>query len=162
MLPDWCEELLSEPERARADSFNSSGTTTVRGRHRSAQGRRGGIGGLRSLRREAAAGVPGLPTAAPGAPRWWVAHRTSPCRTAPTCWRSRCVDGPVGVDVEQVNPDVDMDGMLRFVFGDAERGFFDEISGRQARLEAFFQCWTRKESVLKRRPVTGCGSRCRT
>ncbi|MGW3892480.1 4'-phosphopantetheinyl transferase family protein [Micromonospora chokoriensis] len=155
--PDWCEELLSEPERARADSFRQ-----VPGRRRFAAATAllkvavaGSVGCDPfdvKLRRECpdCRRLHGRPEVVGGTPNVSLSHSADLLAVA------LCADGPVGVDVEQVNPDVDMDGMLRFVFGDAERGFFDEIRGRQARLEAFFQCWTRKESVLK---ATGDGLR---
>ena len=67
-----------------------------------------------------------------------------------------CAAGAAGVDVEQVNADIDVDGMLGLVLSDAEREQFREISGVQARVQAFYRCWTRKESVLK---ATGDGLR---
>ncbi|NES30238.1 4'-phosphopantetheinyl transferase superfamily protein [Micromonospora terminaliae] len=155
--PDWCEELLSEPERARAESFH---TVVARRQFAAATallkvavaGWSGGDPFDVELRRECpdCRRLHGRPEVAGGGPHVSLSHSGDLVAVA------LCAHGPVGVDVEQVNPDVDVDGMLEFVFGESERRVFSEIPDRRARRRAFFQCWTRKESVLK---ATGDGLR---
>ncbi|BCB89693.1 4'-phosphopantetheinyl transferase [Phytohabitans suffuscus] len=155
--PGWWEELLSEPERARADSF-----------HQPAARRRFTVATalLKLAVATSAGGDPfdvelrrrcpdcrrphGRPEVAGGTPHVSISHSGDRVGVA------LCADGPVGVDVEQVTPDVDVESMLRFVLGEAERAAFGGIRGERARLEAFLRCWTRKESVLK---ATGDGLR---
>jgi 4'-phosphopantetheinyl transferase len=61
--------------------------------------------------------------------------------------------GPVGVDVEQVTRDVDIDGMAGQVLAPAERAVLAGLPD-EARRPAFFTSWTRKEAVVK---ATGDG-----
>ena len=155
--PDWCEELLSEPERARAASFYQVASrrrfTAATALLKVAVAQSAGCDPFDvKLRRECpdCRRLHGRPEVVGGALNVSISHSGDRVAVA------LCADGPVGVDVEQVNPDVDVDSMLRFVLGDAERQAFNEIKGRQTRLRAFFHCWTRKESVLK---ATGDGLR---
>jgi 4'-phosphopantetheinyl transferase len=154
--PDWCEKLLSEAERLRAESF-----------HQVVQRRRFAVATALvkvtvaastgchpldvPLRRECPdCGRPhGRPEIIGGALNVSLSHAGDRVAVA------LCAAGPVGVDVEQV-ADVDVESMLRFVLGDAERRAFSEVRGPAARLRAFLRCWTRKESVLK---ATGDGLR---
>lgn len=155
--PDWCEELLSEPERARADSFHQ---IAARRRFTAATALlKVAVAGWAGcdpfevkLRRECpdCRRLHGRPEVVGGTPNVSLSHSGDRVAVA------LCAHGPVGVDVEQVNPDVDVDSMLGFVLGDAERQAFGEVHGEQARVQAFFRCWTRKESVLK---ATGDGLR---
>jgi 4'-phosphopantetheinyl transferase len=56
----------------------------------------------------------------------------------------------VGVDIEKIRPQVDLEGIARRFFSPNEVKslirFEDEL-----RLEAFFRCWTRKEAYIKAR-----------
>jgi 4'-phosphopantetheinyl transferase len=56
--------------------------------------------------------------------------------------------GPVGVDVERLEPRVDVDGLAQRFFSPAEVTALREVpAGR--RLRAFFDGWTRKEAFVK-------------
>lgn len=155
--PDWCERLLSEPERARADSYRED---ALRRRFTVATALlkvtvaqlTGGAPSDVELRRECpdCRRLHGRPVVVGGTPHVSISHSGDRVAVA------QCADGPVGVDVEQLDPDIDVDSMLRFLLSDAERQAFSEVQGRQARLQAFFHYWTRKESVLK---ATGDGLR---
>ena len=54
----------------------------------------------------------------------------------------------VGVDVEQVRPDVEALDIAGRVFSPAEINALQALSG-EARTRAFFQCWTQKEALVK-------------
>lgn len=154
--PDWCEKLLSEPERRRAESFHQ---TVPRRRFIAATALlkvtvaewTGGHPLDVAVRRECpgCGGPHGRPEVVGAALNVSLSHSGDRVAVA------LCADGPVGVDVEQVS-DVDVETMLEFVLGDAERRAFGEVRGRPARLRAFLRYWTRKESVLK---ATGDGLR---
>jgi 4'-phosphopantetheinyl transferase len=155
--PEWCEKLLSEPERARAESFHQVAArrrfTAATALLKVTVAKSAGCDPFDvKLRRECpdCRRLHGRPEVVGSTLNVSISHSGDRVAVA------LCADGPVGVDVEQVNPDVDGDSMLRFVLGDAERQAFSEVQGRQARLQAFFRCWTRKESVLK---ATGDGLR---
>lgn len=62
-------------------------------------------------------------------------------------------DAPVGVDVEQVDPERWERGAAALVFSPAERDTLDALTGR-ARDHAFYRTWTRKEAWAK---LTGTG-----
>jgi 4'-phosphopantetheinyl transferase len=155
--PDWCEELLSEPERTRAESFHQVAArrrfTAATALLKVTVAESAGCDPFDvKLRRECpdCRRLHGRPEVMGSTLNVSISHSGDRVAVA------LCADGPVGVDVEQVNPDLDVDSMLRFVLGDAERQAFSEVQGRQARLQAFFHSWTRKESVLK---ATGDGLR---
>lgn len=155
--PDWCEELLSEPERARADSYRRVAlrrhftVATALVKVTTAQLIGCDPFDVR-LRRECphCRRLHGRPEVVGGTPNVSISHSGDRVAVA------QCADGPVGVDVEQLNPEVDVDGMLRFLLSTAERQACSGVQGGQARLQTFFDCWTRKESVLK---ATGDGLR---
>jgi len=56
----------------------------------------------------------------------------------------------VGVDVEKVRPETVTDGLARDIMSAAEFRTFSLLPTEQ-RVEAFFNCWTRKEAFLKAR-----------
>jgi len=58
----------------------------------------------------------------------------------------------VGVDVERIRTDVDVDGLAARFFSASERKTLASLAG-PGRYEAFFTCWTRKEAYLKAREV---------
>ena len=54
----------------------------------------------------------------------------------------------VGVDVEWINPDFDVNSVVSTVFSGKEKQKLRELSG-QDRLKWFFKFWTHKEAILK-------------
>jgi 4'-phosphopantetheinyl transferase len=59
------------------------------------------------------------------------------------------VDCELGVDVEQVRGMTDLDQIASRYFCEAEASELLSIKGGQARQEAFYRCWTRKEAYIK-------------
>ena len=62
--------------------------------------------------------------------------------------------GPVGIDVERIEPLSNIDAVVSRFFSRAERDAFCSVTGDVDRLKAFYACWTRKEAYLK---ALGCG-----
>jgi 4'-phosphopantetheinyl transferase len=62
-------------------------------------------------------------------------------------------DRDVGVDVERIDPTVDVDGLARRTLSATEHAAIEQLAGDD-RTDAFFRLWTRKEAVLK---ATGVG-----
>ena len=60
---------------------------------------------------------------------------------------------PVGVDIEAIGPDIELQALAEANFHPAERAILAARSGAAAR-EAFFQIWAHKEAFLK---ATGIG-----
>jgi 4'-phosphopantetheinyl transferase len=60
---------------------------------------------------------------------------------------------PVGVDVEQLQKEVEYEGAAEQLFSAEERGRLASLDDQQ-RVDTFFRYWTHKESVLK---AIGCG-----
>jgi 4'-phosphopantetheinyl transferase len=58
----------------------------------------------------------------------------------------------VGIDVERIRTDLDLDGIAARFFSVNECKILASLDGR-SRYEAFFTCWTRKEAYLKARGV---------
>jgi 4'-phosphopantetheinyl transferase len=58
----------------------------------------------------------------------------------------------IGVDVERVRTDLDVDGIAARFFSTSEYNIWALLAG-QAKYDAFFACWTRKEAYLKARGV---------
>lgn len=54
----------------------------------------------------------------------------------------------VGVDIEAVR-DLEVDAIASCCFSPAEREVLNRVEGTEARLSAFYRCWTRKESFVK-------------
>jgi 4'-phosphopantetheinyl transferase len=67
------------------------------------------------------------------------------------CAFSRCRD--VGVDVEQIRRDFEVEGIARRFFSPHEQDELAQLPAAE-RVEAFFRCWTRKEAYIK---ATGDG-----
>lgn len=59
----------------------------------------------------------------------------------------------IGVDVERIRPDVEIDAVARHVLSPAEAKAL-RATPEPSRLAAFFACWTRKEAMVK---ATGAG-----
>ena len=57
-------------------------------------------------------------------------------------------DIEVGVDVERVRDDVDVEQIAASLFAQGERAALRRLGG-QVRIRAFFTCWTRKEAYVK-------------
>lgn len=55
---------------------------------------------------------------------------------------------PVGIDVERMRDDVDVRGISQRFFTPAEQQFLQGATPAD-RLTAFFECWTRKEALVK-------------
>jgi 4'-phosphopantetheinyl transferase len=62
------------------------------------------------------------------------------------------IDRAVGIDVEKIRTDLDVDGVAARFFSANERETLALLAG-PGRYEAFFTCWTRKEAYLKARGV---------
>ena len=56
----------------------------------------------------------------------------------------------VGIDVEEIDDDFDAREVAAHFFSPGERRDLEMLTGR-ARIEAFFECWTRKEAYVKAR-----------
>jgi 4'-phosphopantetheinyl transferase len=56
----------------------------------------------------------------------------------------------VGIDVEEVEDDIEARQVAAHFFSPNERRDLEMLTGR-ARIEAFFECWTRKEAYVKAR-----------
>lgn len=54
----------------------------------------------------------------------------------------------VGVDIEYINPEVDVSGIAERFFHSDESRYIQSLNG-DAQVRAFFHCWTRKEALLK-------------
>lgn len=54
----------------------------------------------------------------------------------------------IGVDVEYIRPDFELESTAQRFFSSAERGTLHALSVAQRRL-AFFNCWSRKEAFIK-------------
>ena len=64
-------------------------------------------------------------------------------------------DHPVGLDVEKINPDLDIDGVARMSLSPEELNELERYDGID-KARRFTQYWTRKEAVVK---ATGDGLR---
>src|SRR5712671_3150742 len=56
----------------------------------------------------------------------------------------------VGIDVEEVRDDLDAGEVAAHLFSSDEQRDLETLTGR-AKIEAFFECWTRKEAYVKAR-----------
>jgi 4'-phosphopantetheinyl transferase len=148
--PAWCEDLLSDTERARLESLRQVAarrrftTATALLKVVVAEWGDGDPWKVRLHRRcPQCAGAHGPPEVVGSPLEVSLSHAGDRVAIA------LCAEAPVGVDVEQVIADVDVENMLGLVLSDAEHAGFRAVHGRSARTRAFFRCWTRKESVLK-------------
>jgi len=55
---------------------------------------------------------------------------------------------PVGIDVEKIDRDIDLSGIARRFFSKNEYNAITSLR-EDRQLEAFYRCWTRKESYIK-------------
>jgi 4'-phosphopantetheinyl transferase len=144
---DRLKQCLSADERDRMDRFRFE-----RDRRRYLIGR----GLLRSLLgrylvlapqdlrfENTAAGKPHL-TAGQGQLQFNLAHSGEYVLIAITDGRA------VGIDVEEISDDFDAGEVAAHFFSSHEQRELETLTGR-ARIEAFFECWTRKEAYLKAR-----------
>ena len=140
------ERLVSGEERSRADAFRF-----VADRERFLAAR----GGLRRLlagylgadpaRLRLAAETHGQPYVAGGAAgdlMFNLSHSGDMVLYAITRGRH------VGVDIEKIHHDLDIDGLAARLYTPAERATLDRLSGDD-RTVAFLTLWTRKEAILK-------------
>ena len=59
--------------------------------------------------------------------------------------------GPrVGVDIEYIRPDIEAEAIAESIFSPGEYAAIRALTGRP-QLEAFYNCWTRKEAFIKAR-----------
>ena len=137
--------LLSPEEEARAARFafprERDRFTVSRGRLRLLLARLAG-GDPRGLRLETDAG--GKPRLAEGRLRFNVSHSGAlwACAVA--------LDREVGLDVEEVREDRDVERLAGRYFAPAEAGAILALPAAE-RSAAFHRCWTRKEAALKAR-----------
>jgi 4'-phosphopantetheinyl transferase len=138
------QRLLSSDERQRADRFRidrgRERFVVARGRLRRILGRLTGVppAGVRFT--TTPAGKPGLEGG--GRLRFNLAHSDELMLCAVT------LDHEVGVDVERVRDNLDHLEIARRFFAAAEVRSLEALPAA-SRLDAFFACWTRKESVVK-------------
>lgn len=59
-------------------------------------------------------------------------------------------DRPVGIDIEVLRPDVELERLAKHFFSPQEQAELFTLPS-QARTEAFFRCWVRKEAYVKGR-----------
>ena len=97
-----------------------------------------------------AAGKPRLP----GADR---AHEFSLSHSGHRVVVAITAGAPVGVDVERVSIDRDLEALIQRALSPRERGTMARLAGRERR-DAFYRYWVRKEAVVK---MTGHGLRMR-
>jgi 4'-phosphopantetheinyl transferase len=57
----------------------------------------------------------------------------------------------VGIDLERIVPDIEHEQIAKRFFSPNECAILGEIPNEKLRAEAFFNCWTRKESYIKAR-----------
>jgi 4'-phosphopantetheinyl transferase len=143
-------QILSPEERERADRFHFDVD-----RRRSVIGRgclRLLLGEILDLRANELRieydefGKPGLMPGQGQPPQFNVSHSGNLILIAITIGRA------VGVDVERIRTDLDLDGIAARFFSANECKTLASLAG-PARYKAFFTCWTRKEAYLKARGI---------
>jgi len=58
------------------------------------------------------------------------------------------VGGDIGLDIELIDPEVEIERVARSHFSDVENAEFGSYR-KEEKLNAFFRCWTRKEAFIK-------------
>ncbi|HML76550.1 MAG TPA: 4'-phosphopantetheinyl transferase superfamily protein [Anaerohalosphaeraceae bacterium] len=90
-----------------------------------------------------AEGKPGLnPAEHPSAIQFSLSHSHGIAAFAFTAERR------IGIDIEKIDPDIELLPLARQYFTAGEASYLEHLEP-QARLLAFYQCWTRKEAYLK-------------
>lgn len=145
--PPGARELLAEDERARADRFQFARDrdrfVAARAALRQVLGRYSDLAPERLAFGYTSHDKPFL--VGPGAELSFnLSHSHELALLAVTRGRD------VGVDLEHQRPDVEIESVARASFSAAEQRALLALPPGQ-RLEAFFRCWTRKESYLKAR-----------
>jgi 4'-phosphopantetheinyl transferase len=90
-------------------------------------------------------GAHGKPQLAPGSSRWL---RFNASRSESLAFFAVGRDRELGIDVERVRMDVDLEPLAGRVLSVAERGALDQLAP-EARRRGIYRCWTRKEAYLK-------------
>lgn len=135
---------LSDQEKARADRFRfERDARRYRASHTALRTVLAGVTGIQAQDlsfEEGAFGKPHLP--APGLPHFNMSHSGG--------WAliGVCHHRPIGVDIELLEPMDDLLALARRNFSAEECALF-ETTPPTLQLEAFLQCWTRKEACLK-------------
>jgi 4'-phosphopantetheinyl transferase len=57
--------------------------------------------------------------------------------------------GPIGIDAEWINPNVELLDVARASFGSADVARIEKAEEGEARLRAFYRSWTRREAIAK-------------
>lgn len=144
----WLEGTLSSDERARAERFRFPGDrrrfVRRRGALRMLLGSTLGTDPAAVMIQTEANGRPVL------APEHGNALRFNPSSSGDVAVCATSADCAVGVDVERVRSDFDLDDLARRFFSAGE---FAQLRSRSpsAHVEAFFSCWTLKEAFVKAR-----------
>lgn len=141
-----CWRLLDAPERERAGRFHFERDrrrfAAGRGQLRAVLGRYLAIAPAEVAFAYSAYGKPML--AGPGgqALHFNLAHSEERALIA------LCRSGPVGVDIERVQPTIDAHGLAKHFFAPEEQAALREL-GPEAQTQAFFRIWACKEAYIK-------------
>jgi 4'-phosphopantetheinyl transferase len=140
-----CVALLDEGERARADRYR---VAAARDEFSAARGcLRMLLGDALGVRPEAVAlkldefGKPSL--ADDAGVEFNVTHSHGAILIA------LCLGSAVGIDVEKIDPKVEIAEIARGSFTAREAAAIEQAATPEERLGAFFRCWTQKEAVTK-------------
>jgi len=141
-----CRDVLDDGERARA-----AACLTPRDRQRYTVAH----GALRILAGRVLAARPGALSWTPGrhgkpelAPPWSGLH-TSLSHAGDLIATAISTDRPVGVDIQDLAPGLDLVGLSARFFPPDEAGYVAAGAGPAARADRFAYLWTRKEAVVK-------------
>jgi 4'-phosphopantetheinyl transferase len=138
--------LLSDVEKQRANRFRFDGVreqfVMARGALRAILGRYLGVPPNSVMFEYSEHGKPQLNDAAQHKICFNVAHSHKTCLIGVTCSQR------IGVDVEWVRDDIDVEGFQRLVFSSGEAALLQHTDPK-ARAHFFFILWCRKEALLK-------------